>query len=179
MKKYEKIYQELRKTLTDEEIADSMLIPEELSAAEQKKADEELRAFRFKLLRERTEEQRIFSDLMRLRFQIEDYIESEPFSEEKTIGKYIEEYLRILGRTKKSLSEDLAIHYTRLSRIINNKEEPNIEFIYRLEKHSGNLIAAMLWWRLITKKQEYVIKKNDLLRNQEAAKVTNGLTFAA
>lgn len=74
MKKYAALYQKLSKQYTAEEIADSMLIPEDLTEEEQKKADEELRAFRFKLLSERTEEQRIYSDLLRLRYQLEDYI---------------------------------------------------------------------------------------------------------
>ena len=118
MKKYEKIYQKLRKKYSDEEIADSMLIPQDLSKEEMEKANEELRAFRFKLLREQTEEQRIFSDLMRFKFLLEDYVKNENYTEEKSFGKQIEEYLRILNRTKKRLSEDLGIHYTRLSRII-------------------------------------------------------------
>ena len=179
MKKYEKIYKELRKKYSDEEIADSMLIPQDLSESEQKKADEELRAFRFKLLREQTEEQRIFSDLMRFKFLMEDYIENADYSEEKNFGKHIEEYLRILNRTKKKLSEDLGIHYTRLSRIINSKEEPNIELIYRLEKHSGELIPALLWWKLAMKKQEYHIKKDKQTRKKEASKVKNAIKFRA
>ena len=69
MSKYEKIYQDLRKQYTDEEIADSMLIPADMTAEEKARADEELRAFRFKLLREQTEEQRMFSDLMRLKIE--------------------------------------------------------------------------------------------------------------
>ena len=68
MKKYEKIYHELRKEYTDEEIAESILIPADLTAEEKAVADEEMRAFRFKLLREQTEEQRIFSELVRLEF---------------------------------------------------------------------------------------------------------------
>lgn len=71
MKKYEALYQQLRKKYTDEEIASSMLIPADLSEEEQKKADEELRAFRFKLLSERTEEQRVYSDLLRMQYQLE------------------------------------------------------------------------------------------------------------
>lgn len=31
------------------------------------------------------------------------------------------------------LSKELNIYYTRLSRIINDREEPNIELTYRLE----------------------------------------------
>jgi len=152
MKKYEKIYKELRKKYTNEEIAESMLIPQDLTEEEKKIADEEIREFRFRILREQTEEQRIYSDLLRFKFQLEDYLNNESYSEERSFGKQLEEYVRILKRTKKKLSEDLDIHYTRLSRIINDREDPNIELIYRLEKHSGSLLPALLWWKLIVKK---------------------------
>jgi hypothetical protein len=58
MRKYEEIYQKLRKHLSDEEIADAMLIPADLTDEERQKADEELRAFRFKLLSEKPEAQK-------------------------------------------------------------------------------------------------------------------------
>ena len=179
MKKFEKIYKELRQKYTDEEIAESMLIPQDLTAEETQNANEELLAFRLKLLNEQTEEQRLYSDLLRFKYLMEDYIKSHPFHESKTFGKHLEEYVHILKRTKKRLSEDLAIHYTRLSRIINDKEEPNIELIYRLEKHSANLIPALYWWKLVTKKQEYFIKQDTQTRQKEGAKVTNGLTVRA
>ncbi len=85
MKYYEKIYQELRKQYTDEEIEESMMIPQDLTKEEQQKADEELRVFRFKLLRERTEEQRIFSDIMRFRFQLEEYVKNQIFTPKKVL----------------------------------------------------------------------------------------------
>ena len=179
MKKYEKIYKELRKKYTDEEIADAMLIPADLTEEEEKRANEEIREFRFKLLRERTEEQRILSDLMRFRFQIEHYLNKEEYSEDKSFGKHLEEYIRILKRTKKKLSEDLDIHYTRLSRIINDREEPNTELTYRLEKHSGNLLSALIWWKLIIKKQEYQIKKDKKTRKREASRVKNAVNIRA
>lgn len=179
MKKYEKIYKELKKKYTDEEIADSMLIPQDLSNEEQKIANEELKAFRFKLLRERTEEQRIYSDLLRFKFLMEDYIKKAVYDQENCFGKQLEEYVRILKRTKKSLSEDLDIHYTRLSRIINDREEPNIELMYRLEKHSGNLIPALYWWKLVTKKQEFIIKQDQKTRKKEASRVKNAVKFRA
>ncbi|MFT5169014.1 MAG: plasmid maintenance system antidote protein VapI [Saprospiraceae bacterium] len=179
MKKYEKIYKKLRKEMTDEEIADSMLIPQDMTEEEQRKSNEEIKAFRFKLLRERTEEQRIYSDLLRFKFLLENYINKEPFSEEKSFGKNIEEYVRILNRTKKSLSEDLDVHYTRLSRLINDREEPNIELMYRLEKHSGNLIPAIYWWKLVAKKQEHIIKQDLRTRKKEGAKVKNAIEYRA
>lgn len=179
MKKYEKIYKRLRKTYSDEEIADSMLIPADLTEAEKKKANKELMEFRLKLIREQTEEQRIFSELMRFKYLMEDYVNKETYTEEKNFGKQLEEYVRILKRTKKKISEDLGVHYTRLSRIINGREEPNIELTFRLEKHSGELIPALLWWKLITKKQEYYIKIDKQTRKKEGAKVKNAIEFRA
>lgn len=178
MKKYEKVYNQLKNEYTDEEIANSMLIPQDLTALEAEKANETLKAFRFKLLEEQTEEQRIYSDLLRFKFLLEDYVKNTAYTEDKSFGKQIEEYLRILKRTKKKLSEDIGIHYTRLSRIINGREEPNIELTYRLEKHSGELISALLWWKLMIKKQEYNIKQDKLTRKREGLKVKNAIQFS-
>jgi len=179
MNKYEKIYKELRKKYSDEEISNSMLIPKDLSPSETKQANEELLSFRFKLLYKQTEEKRIYSDLLRFKYLMEDYIKDQYFDEEKSFGSHLEEYVRILKRTKKRLSEDLDIHYTRLSRIINNREEPNIELMYRLEMHSANLIPALYWWKLVTKKQEHVIKQDKKTRKKEASKVKNAIKFRA
>ncbi|SRR6056297_155735 len=179
MKKYEKLYKELRKKYSVQEISESMLIPADLTAEERKEADESLKNFRLKMLREQTEEERIFSDVMRLKIVMDDYIQNEPYTAQRSFGRYLEEYARILNMTKKKLAEDLAIHYTRLSRIINDRENPNIELAYRLEKHSGGLISALSWWRLVVKKQEHEIKKDDETREKEGAKVKNPIKFVA
>lgn len=87
MKKYEALYEKLRKKYTDDEIADAMLIPEDLTEEERKEAEKALRAFRFKLLSERTEEQRVYSDLLRMRYQLERYIKESEFAKEKSFDK--------------------------------------------------------------------------------------------
>ena len=114
-----------------------------------------------------------------MRYQLERYIKENTFAEENSFGKQLEEYARILKRTKKDLSEDLSIHYTRFSRIINDREEPNIELTYRLEQHSGGLIPALLWWKLIIKKQEYFLQQDEKSRREEVAKVRNAVRFRA
>jgi len=155
---YEGVYEELRKKITDAEIAEAMMIPADLTSEEQAQAGEEMLAFRAKLLGQQTEVDRIDSDLLRLRFLMENYITQEEFSEEHAFNKYLEEYLRIIKKTKKKLAQDLDVHYTRLSRIFNDQEEPNLALIYRLEAHSNKTISAVLWWKLITKRQQYRIK---------------------
>ena len=175
MNEYDKIYQKLREQYTDEEIADSMMIPADLSEEEKEKGANELRAFRLKVLSEMTEDQRLYSDLLRFRYLLEDYIENRDYDENMNFGVQLEEYVRILKRTKKKMSEEIDVHYTRLSRIINNRETPNIEFIYRLEEHSGGLVPALTWWKLLVKKQEFEISRDKTTRKIEAAKVKRAI----
>ncbi len=179
MNNYEKIYNDLKKKYSPEEIADAMIFPQKLSPEDKKDADKDLLAFRYKMLREQTEEKRIYGDLLRFKYLMEDYINEKIYDDNYSFGNHLEEYIRILKKTKKSLAEDLDIHYTRLSRIINNKEEPNIELIYRLEKHAANLIPAIYWWKLVIKKQEYNIQRDNKIRKKERAKVKNSIKFRA
>jgi hypothetical protein len=147
MNNYEKVYKKLSEEYTDEEIADAMLIPADLTVEEQEEVNKELKAFRMNLLSKTTEEQRTYSDLLRFRYQLEEYIENRDYEEPMNFGAQLEEYTRILKRTKKRLSEELSVHYTKLSRVINNRESPNIDLIYRLEEHSGALVPALVWWQ--------------------------------
>ncbi len=173
--KYNKIYQQLKKKYSDAEIADAMMIPADLTAAEEVTMAQEMKAIRFQKLSETTEEDRILADVMRLRFNIEAYLKSNAFLFDKTFGKYLEEYIRILKKSRKAIAEDLALHYTKLSRIINDKEEPSIALCYRLEKHTGNLIKARLWWQLLIKKQAFILEEDEATRIAEQNKVKNAL----
>ncbi|BDS13364.1 hypothetical protein [Aureispira anguillae] len=152
-----------------------MLIPAELSEKKAKEVQDKISILRMKKLKETSEEDRILADVMRLRFLIEDYLKEDGFSFEKTFGKYLEEYIRILKKPRREIAKDLAIHYTKLSRIINDKEEPNIELCYRLEKHAGNLIKTKTWWKLMIKKQEFIISEDDVTRQVEQDKVKNSI----
>lgn len=168
-------FQQLQKQYTIEELADAVMVPEELSEAELAKANEEFRSLRLQMLANQTEEKRLFAEVMRLRFQIEEVIKQSLFFPDKSFAAFLAEYIAIFRRNKKQFAEDLDVHYTRLSRILNERDEPNVELAYRLEKHSGGLIKAELWWRLSIVKQEYFIKQDAVGRNREGAKVRNGL----
>ncbi len=54
---------------------------------------------------------------------------------------------------------------------------PNIPLVYRLEKHSGRLIPALLWWKIFTKKMEAYIQNDTTRRLFEAGKVHFQLAF--
>lgn len=177
--KYEHYYEEMRKRLTDEEIAESVLIPADLSEAEQKEAEEAFRKIRFERLGQMTEDQKIYADLLQLRFQLEDYVLSRDFDAEKSFAHYLTRYIHIFHKTKKQFAADLAVHVSRLSRLLREKETPNIELMYRLESHSGELIPALLWWKLLSKKQEFEILTNQEQRKLERARVKNAFSHSA
>ena len=80
MNHYEEVYGKLREKYTDEEIAESFMIPETLTEEEQKVSDEEFRKIRFRLLNNRTEKQRLISEITRLRISMKVYLEQEIYS---------------------------------------------------------------------------------------------------
>lgn len=173
--KYENKYQQLKKKYSDEELVDAMLIPADLTEKESLELAKEMKAIRMQKLGKTTVEDQILADVMRLKFQIDNYLKKEIFTFDKTFGKYLAEYIQILRRNRKDISNELAIHYTKLSRIINDREEPSIELCYRLEKHSAELIKAELWWNLIIKKQGFILSKDKETKILEQQKVKNPL----
>lgn len=173
--KYQKIYEELRKQYTNEEIVEGLMIPADLTEVEAAKLHEEMQQIRRKKLRSMTETDQLLGDVMRLRFDIETYLRKGRFSFDKTFGKYLGAYIHLIKKSRREIATDLSIHYTKLSRILNDKEEPNVELIYRLAKYSGNLIKTELWWQLMIKKQEFILLMDQETRKREASKVKNYL----
>ena len=63
----EPTYEDLRKELSDEEIAESFVFRSTMTAEERNQADEEFRKLRFKRLKEMSDEQILQSELMRMK----------------------------------------------------------------------------------------------------------------
>ena len=93
MNHYEEVYGKLKEKYTDEEIAEGFMIPETLTEEEQKISDEEFRKIRFRLLNNRTEKQRLMSEITRLRISIKVYLEQEIYDPSFSFGQKLEEYI--------------------------------------------------------------------------------------
>lgn len=173
MEDYSKIYEELKNRYTDEEIADSMLIPLQLSDEEQKEANEEFIKLRMKHRREMSEKDRLLSGLLSMKYQILEYLRGDRFDSSKTFGKTVKRYLKVVNKTQKDLSDDIDIHPSRLNRIINGKERIGKSIAYRLEEHSGDIIPAIFWWKLMQREIEEEIKTERKVREEEKNRVKN------
>ncbi len=179
MNNQEELYKNLQKELSDEEIAEGYLFPENPEPNEKENISHEFRKLRFKALMERTEEQRLLSELMRMKILMREYFEQSRFDHHFSFSKQLEQYIKVLGRSQKEFAQEIDLHPTKLSRLLNDRENPNIELAYRLEAHCGNIIPALYWWRLFAKSIEESIKTDQDKRSFESKKVKNQLKFSA
>ena len=179
MKKSDKIYEEVSKKYTDEEIVEGFVFNESLSASEQKEVDEEFRKIRLERLKSMTDQERLVSNLWRLKYQIKMYLESGDYKEEYSFANQLRRYIEVTQRNNKEIAEDLGIHPTKLSRILHGRENPNVELMYRLEKHSSEEIPAYYWWRLYSRELENTIRTDLSKKVSEASKVKNALEVRA
>ncbi|MDZ7878733.1 MAG: hypothetical protein U5L45_13720 [Saprospiraceae bacterium] len=166
------------KKLTEQEEVEAFIYPHGLSASEKAEADEEIRTFRMLCLKQMTEKDKITSDLLRLKFQIEDYIQQGTYSEQYGFNVFLQQYLKILNKKQRLFSTEIGLHPTKVSQILTGKIAPNLALSYRLEVHSGGLLTAVLWWHLIAKKIAFDIQQNNVQKLEEAKNVHFSFEYA-
>lgn len=171
MSNYAELYKKLREQYTEEEIVESMHIPGEVSQEEK----EAFAKWRMERWNNRSSEEILLGKLLSLKYQIKAYIESSQIDKEKSLGWFLKKYIEISGKSSKEIGKDIGIHPSRLSRILNNKERFGKIIAYRLEGHSGELIPAIYWWKLVKKEEEQEILSSKKERKAEHLKVKNKL----
>jgi plasmid maintenance system antidote protein VapI len=162
---------------TEQELAEAHVFVHDLSPIEKTEADKEMKMLRLQRLATMSDNQKLQSDLLRLKFLIEDAILQEGYSEKHSFSAFLQAYLKILDKKQVDFAAEISLHPTKLNQIINNKTTPNIPLVYRLEKHSGGLISALLWWKVVTKKMEADIKNDTTRRLFEGEKVHFQVAF--
>jgi transcriptional regulator with XRE-family HTH domain len=165
----------IRKKYKTKEIAESLVITEEMSPAQKKKADAILREARKKVQEQMSEKDKLVSKILQFKFQIEDYLSNKNFNPNRTFGYFLKEYVHLLNKKRKNFAKEIDIDETELSQLINRHRLPNENIMIRLEIHSNNSISAVTWFKLIEKEKEHSIRTNKALRQQERQFVTNKL----
>ena len=155
--------------LSENEIAESMLISnsDPISAKEK----EEFLRNRLEIMNSRTQDDLLRSNLLQFKYEVETYIELGKYDPKYSFSNCLKRYMQITSKTNKDLTEELSIHKTKLSRIINDRDEANTALTYKLEKHSSKLFPAIFWWKLITLKKEDEINTNKIDRKKAASNV--------
>jgi hypothetical protein len=165
------------KNYTDQELAEAYIFPSELNEEEKKIADAELKKLRFERLYQMSDAQKQAADILRLKFQIEEYLKNGFYNQTYSFAAFLQEYIRIVSKKQIEFAFEINLHPTKLSSILTNKIDPNIALIYRLEKHSNDIIPAILWWRLWIKKIENKIVNDTEMKKREGYKVRSSLSI--
>lgn len=146
-----------------------------LSKIEKEKADSELRKHRFERLNQINEPQKIYADLIRLKLKIVDYLKNDIFSESYLFSEVLKKYCKIINISRRQLASDLGIHETKFSKFANNKENPGVGVIYRIEEHSNGILNAGMLWKLVSMKVVVEIENNRIEKRKQAKLVKNKL----
>ncbi len=179
MKKSEEVYNDLKKSYTDKELADSFIFSVKLPKEEQKEIREEFLRLRFERLKSMSEEELVSSDLFAFKLRLKGYFEKNKYDDAFSFSNQLKAYVKITRRSNADVASNLGIHKTKLSRLINKRESPNIDLMYRLEVHSSKEIPAFYWWRLYSRELEFKIKTDYEKMKEEADKVENPLKLSA
>ncbi len=171
MNDYNKIYEELKKTYTDEEIVDFAMIPSDANTADAEKERADFVKWRLERRKNRSPQEQILAAVLSIKYQIKRYVQSSDFNPFNSFGRFLERYIGVAGRNQKEFAEDIHIHPSRLNRILKGKEKIGKKIAYRLEQHSGNLIPAIYWWKLMQKEIEEEILTEKEVRESEKKKV--------
>lgn len=164
--------------LAPQEQVEAFVYPHGLSPSEKAEADEDIRKFRKERLLQMSEKDKMMANLLRLKFQIEDYIQQGIYAKEYEFSAFLQQYLKILNKKQSVFSAEIGLHPTKISQILTGKVAPNLALSYRLEIHSGGLLTAVLWWHLIAKKIAHDVQQNSELRLKEAKNVLFSFEYA-
>lgn len=161
-----------------EEMADAHIISEDVTPSERKEILNSFREERRKMFSGLSTEQRIFSSILQLKFQIEDYIKKTQHDLEFSFCFFLKEYISRLQLKNKDFAEQIGIEQTELSQLLNAHRKPNDKVLIRLEIHSNKNIDALLWYKLLEKDKEYELVNNNHLRLEEKKHVTQSLSLS-
>lgn len=164
---------------TDEELADAFVFPsDEVLTVKEKKEENDFWMARRKRFESFTPRQKMYSRLLQLKFQLEDYVGSSQYKESLNFGYFLNEYVSRQDKKDKQFANEVDVTPAVLSQYINNHRKPKDEFMIRLEIHSNGMIPAISWFKVIQKDKEHEIMTNQDLRLEESKHVKNKLEFA-
>ncbi|GAO31351.1 HigA family addiction module antitoxin [Geofilum rubicundum] len=104
----------------------------------------------------RSEAQRREIELLSIKFQMQDYLESEE-TKLKLPGEFLKEYLKTLGIPQKKFAHYIEINPSNLSKLINGERPINYELAIILGKIFNN--DPMLWIEIQAKNELKKIQK--------------------
>jgi hypothetical protein len=167
------------KQLTPAEMAEALVYPDMRSKGDRDEAIDELKKVRKKYAAEQTAEDKLVSQLLQLRFLMEDYLIREDLADDHLyFGYFLKEYIRRLDKKNKEFAEEIDVDPTELSQIINKHRKATEKIIFRLDIHSNKNFPALLWFRVLQKDRVIELHNDPGIIESEGKFVKRRLQFS-
>ncbi len=173
-----KSYKEIEKQYTSEEIAESIVFPGTKDPQEREAQLSDFRAFRKKIANKQSEKSKLISQLLQLKFLIEDYLKTDTFNKNYYFGYFLKEYITRLEKKNNQFADEINVNPTELSQVINKHRKPTEKLIFRLEIHSNRNFPALMWFRLLEKERAYELQHDKSIIDSEKKNVRGKLAFS-
>jgi plasmid maintenance system antidote protein VapI len=168
----------IEKEYTPEEIAESFVFPGPKDPKERESLMEAFRQHRKKVSDKQSERTKLISQLLQLKFLIEDYIKSEQFNKEYFFGFFLKEYITRLEKKNNQFADEINVDPAELSQVINKRRQPTEKLIFRLEIHSNRNFPALMWFKILEKDRAYELKHHREIIDSEKKNVKQKLEFS-
>jgi plasmid maintenance system antidote protein VapI len=173
-----KSLKDIEKEYTPKEIAESFVFPGPKGARERESLLGAFRQHRKKVSGKQSGTTKLISQLLQLKYLIEDYLRSEKFNRDFSFAFFLKEYITRLEKKNNQFASEIDIDPTELSQVINKHRKPTEKLIIRLEIHSNRNFPAVMWFRLLEKDRAYELKHNKELIESEKKHVKETLAFS-
>jgi len=179
MKSNKEIYERLSKELTDEELVEGIIYSERLDDEHQRLVEEEFAELRKEMLRNMSPERRLLGLVLQMKYAQRAYFKKGEYLPEYSFANQLRHYIDIGGRSQTEVANDLDVERSKLIKILKGQAQPDVELMYRLEKHSSGELPAHHWWRLYAMELEHIIRTDLQKKIDEGKKVSNVLKLSA
>lgn len=152
-----KTYKRKVKTITDNELAESLVFPVSLTEKQRQADTLAIQKLREESAIKSSNETRLTLQLLQLKFKIEEYLKKSTHEEQLSFGYFLRAYVDLVSHKQKEFATAIDIKPAELSQIINSHRKPPYGFVIRLEIHSNKAISALHWNRILEKENEYAL----------------------
>ena len=173
-----KSLKDIEKEYTPEEIAESFVFSGPKGSKEREGLLEAFREHRRKTSDKHSEKTKLISQLLQLKYLIEDYIKSDKLKKDYTFGYFLKEYITRLEKKNNQFANEINVDPAELSQVINKRRKPTEKLIFRLEIHSNRNFPALMWFRLLEKDRAYELKHHREIIDSEKKNVKQKLEFS-
>ena len=164
---------------SNRELAEAYIFPQASAlTAKDKKEEEDFWLERRKRFENQSPQEKMHTRLLQLKFDLEDYVNSNQYHVALNFGYFLNEYVYRQGKQDKQFAAEIDVKPAVLSQYVNNHRKPPEKFAIRLELHSNGMIPAVTWLRLLQKDKEHKIMTDLTVRKDESYHIKNKLNFA-